>query len=188
MSVSNKIHSIDFDRGSNSEIPVSLADAKAWIVITFDDDDTLLTTLITQCIAAVEKYCSVAILKKTVTMLADIHLETELPYGPVVDFTSASIKTDPATYTAMALNTDYQLDDDVSYARFIPRRCGRMLLVYNVGYGTDIPSDLKLAVLNEIAFRYEKRGDSTNRYAQQNVGISEGAQALANPFIRMAWT
>lgn len=188
MSISNKIHSIDFDRGENSDAPISLDDAKGWLVLTFDDDDAILTTLISQCIGAIEKYCTVAILQKTVSMLADMHLEMELPYGPIVAFTSASIKTAPAVYTPLVLNTDYQIDSDLQFARFIPGKCGRMKLVYDVGYGVNIPADLKLAVLNEIAFRYEQRGDSTNRYAQQNVGISEGAQALANPFIRMAWT
>lgn len=183
--VLNNFFSID--PSSPGTPPVSLAEAKSHLVVDFTDDDTYITNLISQCIDAIEQYCAVAITPKTITLIADIVREFELPYGPVTTFTSASLKTDINTYTAMTANSAYEVDSSLQFPRFIPYTCGRIKLIYTVGYGTNLPNGLKLAILNEIAFRYENRGDGTNRYAQQNVGVSEGSQALANPYRRLAW-
>lgn len=187
----DKFHSIKFTRGEDfTDDPITLVETKAHLIVTFDDDDTLITALINQSIAAIEKHCSISILQKTVTVLADIFCETELPYCPLLEFTKLELKTGPNAYVQKTVNTDFQIDGDAGdYARLIPGVAGRMKLTYDTGFAEgEIPDDLKLAVLNEIAFRYENRGDSTNRYAQQNVGISESAMVLANPFIRMQWT
>lgn len=181
----NRFHSVD--PSSVSGTPITLTETKAHLNVTFTDDDTYLTALIAQCIDATEQYCGVSILSRTLTVLADIVNEFELPYCPLAASTSAAIKTAANTYTALVLNTDYEIDTALQFPRFIPYQFGRLKLVYTTGYGATLPTSLKLAVLNEISFRFENRGDSTNRYASQNVGISEGAQALANPYRRLLW-
>lgn len=179
----NNFLSIDFE--SIGDAPITLAEAKRHLVVTFDDDDSYITELITQCIRSVEKETGTCIQPQTVFVLADIIKEFQLPCGPITSFTSAEIKTGINVYAALTQDTGFEIDSDLQFARFIPYQFGRMKLTYDAGYGADIPEDLKLAVLNEIAFRYENRGDQKNIYANQHVGLSEGARTLAAPFVQL---
>jgi len=182
----NRFLSVEFSAATGA--PIILDDVKAHLNITFTDDDTLLNLLVNQCIDSIEQYCICSILTKTVTIQMDMVNEFELPYGPVTGFTSSSLKSAINTYTILTANKDYEVDTTLQFARYVPYSCqypSRIKIIYTAGY-TTLPTSLKLAVLNEIAFRYENRGDSVNRYAQQNVGISEGAEALAAPYRRVA--
>lgn len=193
---------------SLSQEPVTLAQAKAQCRVDFSDDDDYISTLITQCRAAIESYCNISIVLKTCTVTISnncippylnrynsisrwdyafygIHSASqwfELPYGPVRTVTSVTM-TDNNSITVLTADTDYFLRGTLFKEMRINNWGGTALVVYYAGY-TDVPNDLKLAILNEIAFRYEMRGDTANRYAQQNVGICEAAQALAQKYIR----
>ena len=68
--VLNNFYSIDFS--SVSGTPVTLAEAKTHLNVTFTDDDAYITALIAQCIDSIEQYCALSILNKTVTLTADI--------------------------------------------------------------------------------------------------------------------
>ena len=47
---------------------------------------------------------------------------------------------------------------------------------------TTVPDDLKLAILQEAAYRFENRGD-----ALADKGVCEPARILANPYVRQIW-
>lgn len=185
--------------------PVTLAEAKAHCYITHTEDDEYLSNmLIPACRQIMEDYCHISIVEKTVTAtlkiesnvstrFASCYNETrdqdnlfELPYGPVKSFLSGTMKSSNGALITMEENTDYSLSGSL-YKSMVINSGGDFLLVYLTGYKNAIPYDLKLAILNEIAFRYELRGDKTNRYAQQNVGMCEASQAIADKYRRVAW-
>lgn len=178
--------------------PVTLAEAKQHCIVTFDDDDQYITDLIKQARQSIENYIHCSIVRKFVTVLirAENRLklsfgwgennepaEKELPYGPVVGAVDVTdVSTAPGGVNISGVGA-WELQG----FQFIKILIwpGQYLLTYEAGYQSSIPRDLKRAILEEIAFRYENRGDSTNKYAHQNIGICAGAQQLANPYMRV---
>lgn len=194
---------IDIKRAENSPTePVTLAEVKAQLIITHTDDDVLLTGLITKSRRAIENYCAISIVTRTITLIADLYTEKELPYGPVTGILAAETRSGtqgsgPVSYETSVL--EWQTDGE-EFKTFIPPVPGsdfnvnspyrgieekkypcRWRIVYTAGYDV-VPDDLKLSVLEEIAFRYENRGN------QNDKGVcSEQAQASAFPYKRLLW-
>lgn len=185
--------------------PVTLAEAKSHCYITHtEDDDYLSSILIPACRQVLEDYCHISIVEKTVTATLKIQNNIrlsnpsgfnsirdednlfELPYGPVKEVLSMTMKTSNGCLNDLVENEDYTLSGSL-YKSMVINSTGDIILVYKTGYANAIPRDLKLAILNEIAFRYELRGDKTNRYAQQNVGACESSAFLADKYRRLAW-
>lgn len=197
---------------SNPTEPVTLAQAKAQLIVTYSDDDTLITSLITQCRRVIENYCNVSMVPKVITLTADLFNEWELPYGPVTAVTSVQTRqgtqgSGPATYQAA---TGLWQTEGEEFLSFIPADCGqdwntpiananwrypygrnwnenRYRIVYNAG--PYAPDDLVLAILAEIAFRYQNRGDGVE--IRPTVSAEQGAcpdaRRLAEPYIRQQW-
>lgn len=206
--MSNRIIDVKRVESSPTE-PLTLLQVKAHLIITVTDDDTMLTALITQCRKAIEEYCAISIVTKTVTLIADLSKEWELPYGPVTGIQGVSTRTGsegsgPGTY---ATQTSGWTTEGEEFMSFVPAGGGgfnpgvpftgffqwgpyatypefpynRYKIVYTAGYGT-VPEPLKLAILNEIAFRYERRGE-TGEFE----GICLTARMIAGPFQRKLW-
>jgi len=208
-----KIRIVDISKtpnGAQTE-PITLTYAKQHCRVDFPDDDAYNTLLITQCRRAVENFCHISIVPWTITLtiryLSDGRYLNEsilpygippynssidsppfeLPYGPTGTVTSVSylddnnvVNTlDPTVFDYYVRGTDFKTIQIVRNLYF------NSIVVYNTGY-TTVPEDLILAILNEIAYRVDNRGDSTNRYATQQVGLSEGSQYLAAPYVRKA--
>lgn len=193
---------IDIKQVENSPTePVTLQQVKDQLIITFTDDDALLTRLITQARRAIENYCAVSIVAKTVTLTADLFVSKELPYGPVTGIQAALTRsgTQGSGPTVYETSTSQWQTDGEEFLSFSPPACGdfninspyrgieepnypnRWKIVYTTGYNP-VPDDLKLAILNEVAFRYENKGN------QNDKGVcSEAAQALAFPYKRLLW-
>lgn len=135
--------------GQNSAItggePVSLAEAKEWCRIDIDDDDTLIQMLITACRIMCEKAANLSFIPRTVTATILNRLGyINLPYGPV---------TGTITYT--------EDDDDLTAITDFNIRTShedRVIATYTAGYSV-LPKNLKTALLNQIAWSYENRGD-----------------------------
>ena len=206
--------------------PVTLAQVKAHCRIDFTDDDTYLTSLITQCRRSVENFCHIsiypAIVQSYITYLPDVSpyiapsgpylsapLNTlyiikplEFPYGPVLP-TGTVIGSGPGTTVVDPVivatdnnnvnqilslaNGDYYIRG-IRYQtiQIVNQVFGNATMTYYSGM-TTVPDDLVLAILNEIAFRYDNRGDVTKRYATQNVGLSESSVYLAEHHKRYSW-
>lgn len=150
-----------FSNESTTE-PVTLAQTKAHLYIdsaNTDFDAYLSTTdnLIKRCRKYVERITGRSLVDKTVTVEIDYESDFTLPYileGSTVSLTSASIKTGAGTYEAQTVNEDYELDGFrfISYIGIY-----RWKLVYVIT--ANVPEDLKMDLLNEIARRFEHRGD-----------------------------
>lgn len=191
---------IDIARSESSPTePVTLTEAKAQCIVTYSDDDTLLTNLITICRRAVENYCNISIAAKTITLVADLFNEWELPYGPVTGIQSVQTRTSTQgsglpTYTT--LTSGWGLDG-TEFLTFIPASgidaIGNYPIATNFGVAPyrykiqytagwpDSPEDLRQAILTEIAYRYENRGDLAAP------GVCESTRILADPYVRQLW-
>lgn len=141
---------------------------------------TELTNLLKDCIRVVENFCNISIVETRITLLADLFEEVELPYGPVVGLLSVKTRGDSEgsgipEYDTMEEGWGIEGED---FLNFIGGLEARYKLIYTAGYSV-IPEDLKLAVFNEVAYRFENKGDVGN--------ICEAARTLALPFKRMQW-
>jgi uncharacterized phiE125 gp8 family phage protein len=188
----NAIHDVQVDETGSTEI-VTPTQLKAHLQITYTDDDTYLTDLIKACRAAIEQFCCISLVSKTVTVLGDLYCERELPYGPVSTFTSASLKTSTGTYTAKIANTDYELDGITNgFQIFKPFISGRWKLVYTAGYTlASVPPDLILDLKRICGYCYEHKGDealtSLQGGQQRPKGLDEALELFAARHRRLHW-
>lgn len=184
--------------------PVTLAEAKAHCRVDFTDDDTLITGLITAARTMIEDYCHVSLVQKTVTLTTQsierpqtLYSQPwqvrqafngfELPYGPIKAVSSVtSVNSDGFTITALTLNADYFLVGVDFQTIKIVNNYSNNILVYITGYNT-LPPTLKLAILNELSYRYDHRGEEENMRATTNnqLGICEAARVLAEKYKRL---
>jgi hypothetical protein len=201
----NRIIDIKKVESSPAE-PLILQEIKQHLIITSTDDDNYLSDLNVQCRKAIEEYCAVSIVQKTITLIADLGKEWELPYGPVTGIQLVATRTGsegsgPGTYETL---TSGWGQDGSDFLTFIPSPAGgfnpgapftghfqwgpyassqscinRYKIIYTTGYIV-VPDALRLAILNEISFRYENRGN-------QGTGICEAAKAIAQPYKRELW-
>jgi len=183
----NKIWSVKETLLDGYAEPVTLAEVKEWLAVTFMDDDDLLTRLITQCRAALEKFCNISMVTKTIVLDCDLYEETELPYGPVNTMVIVELKTDRAAYTAQSSDT-YDLDGDL-FKRFSVTTGGRYRLTYTTpAYA---PEDLKLDLLRIIGYCYEHRGDepmtSLQGGQQRAKNLGDAMELFAGNHQRLAW-
>jgi Phage gp6-like head-tail connector protein len=187
--------------------PVTLTEAKAWILVDYPDDDTLITSLITYSRKAIEDFCNISIIPRTIFLTAMIDWWynssrylgvsrwdrafygltsegewSELPYGPIA-FVQSVVNTSFGNTVILANNTDYFLRGQAFKQIKINQECETVLIQYLTPYYC--PPALKEAILAEISFAYKNRGEGVNRYAQQNVGISERAESLARSYRRL---
>lgn len=140
------------DDGTETE-PVTLQAVKDWCRIDVADDDALITELITAARLVCEHASNLSFIQRTVT--ATIHNglgNFNLPYGPVIGEVTSIANVDGDAVTEYVLRDPYDSD---------------MTVVYEAGYET-LPRNLRSALLAQIAFMYENRGD-----AKVAAGVSE---------------
>jgi hypothetical protein len=188
--------------------PVSLAEIKAWCLVDYSDDDTLLTELGIRSRKAVEDFANISITPKTISLTCrngapldpvqpwfypnykwDANFFgyplneqfSELPWGPVSTVASVT-RIDPSGATILVADQDYFLAGQLFKQIRVLNWSGNLLIIYYTPYYC--PDPLKEAILTECAFGYENRGSGLNRYASQNVGVCERAQVLARKYLR----
>lgn len=210
-----QLNIIDIKREIIGTYPDWLDDVKTHLAITGTGNDTELTDLIKQCIAAIEDYCYISIINKRITLTADITEEWELPYGPVIGLESVKARSGndgSGIPTYLTEDSGWIVEGD-DFLSFNPINLGnfnpstpftgyfdddprslskRYKLIYTTGMSY-IPENLKLAILNEITYRFENKGDLNLRISNQlfnsmGVGVFESTRVLSAPFKRTAWT
>ena len=132
--------------------PVTLTEVKSHLNITFSDYDTYLTDMIEQVRELAEEYTGSAIVAQTITVAVRNDLGgIYLPFGPVVGTPTVTDSDDAAVTDAEFQGVDFlQLMTKSSYLK----------LVYTAGY-TTVPAGLKRAILEEIAYQWNHRGDES---------------------------
>jgi hypothetical protein len=132
----------------------------------FDDDDTLIEELITSCRERLELFTGLSFVPKSYEVeLTNLAGYITLPFGPVNDITSVT----DVSGTALVYTTTNNLSKLKTPLR------ENLIVTYDCGYST-LPKGLKEAMLKEIAYRYENRGDIANE------GLSQAALFLASRF------
>lgn len=154
--------------------PVTLAEVKRKLRImdTTTDYDTELTDLITQCRQMFETVLGVSMIQRTVYAVLQNEVgNIELPYGPVNTITDAQDKDgnniDAANY--MIRGVEFQ---------FLETKYDWIALTYTANAYK--PAGLKEALLREICWRFNHRGDEA--------GDSDGLHAReALKYKRGSW-
>lgn len=130
--------------------PVTLAQAKAWLKVTHDDEDDIITALITAARQICEGYTGLSFVERTVTAVVKNELDNiKLPYGPIGNITGASdvLGNDFTGYTITG----------VAQKRLC-YRCSYAKLIYTAGYAV-LPQQFKTALKMQLSWMYVHRGD-----------------------------
>lgn len=139
MVASNNIIDIKLLEGSDPE-PLTLPEVKEHLNITFTDFDSYLTAVITRVREQAEKICGICITEKTVTVIVCSIGGLVLPYGPIKTVTSPT---------------------DLAIRGQILTNSGEHTIIYTSGFEV-VPNGLKQALLLEIGYIWEHRGDESN--------------------------
>ena len=152
--------------------PVSLDDAKAYLKLDTDDEDALVTTLITAARLHVEGTTGRALLNQSWRLVLDDWPSVgllRLPVGPLQSLTAITaydINGDPVTLSTDGVLWDAQAAPTLLYlpAGFgdavILRALQAIEIDYVAGYGTDpadVPATLRQALLLLVAYWFEHR-------------------------------
>jgi hypothetical protein len=172
-------HIIDLRRVADiGAAPISLAEAKIQLRVTYTEDDTEISALILKAIRHVENYCNISIIYQRIQLIGTLVSQWALPYGPVIGIESVQDSTTapgsgPVSYEAST--EDWWFDGDT----FDPVTYRRSKVVYTAG--NFCPEDLKDVCLQVLTFLYDNRG--------RDVKVSELKSVLANAdkHIVMLW-
>lgn len=150
---------------------VTLAEAKAQLIIDFDYDDALISRLIMAATSAVAKYCNISINNQMITVYgkADDKGRFRLPYGPIAYI--SSVVGDHGEVTPC---TNTQLGSRIVQIGAYQE----VSITYFTGYNNPIPADLKQGILTQVAYLYENRGDQ-----DKISGVCNEAIALIQKYI-----
>ena len=144
----------------SSTEPLTLAQAKAYMSITSDSQDTLITELITEARQGVEKLTGLSLVPSTVVALIDnTDGDIELPLGPYVkELTIADKQGDPITdFTLTGLQFKTLEEPTNNY----------MVCTYKAGYSNatfetypKLPGELLGCIKDQVSFLFENRGEN----------------------------
>lgn len=156
------INSVTINADAVAE-PVSRTDAKNWMEIDYNTDDTKIDKLITAARQHIEKLTGRSLANKLIT--ANIELTgsipnvwvIDLPYSPLVCVNSVSIKEGINDNETLTVNDDYE----VIGGKLWLYSAGIYNVEYQAGYGT-IPFDLRNDILTLVAWSYQNIGKSLN--------------------------
>lgn len=164
---------------SQATEPITLAEAKTQLRVTFNDDDVEIYQMIKRARAHVESYCNISIVSKRITLIAWMVACSDLPYGPVVTIegvanSQGATGSGPVSYATSTW--DWAIDGD----SFYPGGCAKVRVVYTAGMDF-VPDDLKQGILLQLSFLYENRGKDAS-----NAGVCNEAINMINHY-RKLW-
>ena len=154
--------------------PISTAEAKEWLRVDSADtsQDNVIAILIKGVRQKVEDYLRRALITQTISFEMsgdDMRAYIEVPRPPVQSITSLTTydEASGSETTTVVASTNYQLTDKTLLVERndgwdINREDRAGTLVYVAGYGdagSDVPFDIRMAMLELLALRYERRGD-----------------------------
>ena len=156
---------------------ISLGDVKEWLIVDHNEDDTLITRLMTAVRMAFEKYTKTCLIDSTVVVMVDLkNPEFKFPRLPFKEINSIDIRKSDGSFTPLSTDEYTELGDSI---------CFETLGVVRIDYDsiwTALPDDIKIAMFSEIAFRYTERGDKKGQS-----GLCETAEAYLLPYINMSY-
>lgn len=166
--------------------PVTLAEAKAHMRVTHDDEDTLITALIAAAREACEQKLGRALITQTWEKVLDAFPENEirLPWPPLISITSVKyIDTSGAQQTLAADVYTIDADSEPGWLLLADGEtwpetldvANAVRVRYSAGYGAAgaVPQSIKAWLLLKIAELYEHREASSEKPASAH-GFVDG--------------
>lgn len=150
--------------------PLTLAQAKAWLRVTHDDEDDIISALITASRQICEGFTNKSFVEREVTACLRNDLgNIKLPYGPIGNLTAVY------DWDGNALNTtDYNLTG-VSDKRLGYPMTSYIKVIYTAGYLV-LPQHFRTALKMQLSWMYSHRGDEDLSL------IAPDAKAILSPF------
>lgn len=157
----NNIYEIKVVDGAE---PISLATAKDWLRVTTEDDDTIITDLITVARKRIEAYTLRSMVSKSITLTGYVDHNFMLPYAPISAVSAVKYLDGQTVDTGV--NEWETLDADeyqvIGYndKQFRPH----FAATYEITYTTSANSDagLKTDLKRVLLWLYENRGDDSD--------------------------
>lgn len=149
--------------------PVTLNIAKAWLRVTHDDEDLLITGLITAARQRCEALVNKSFVERTVTAIVRNDLgNIKLPYGPVGNVTFV--------YDVEGNEiTSYKITG-VSDKRLAYPMLSHVKVVYTAGL-PGLQAQFRTALMMQLAWMYNHRGD------EEVSLIAPDARAILSPYM-----
>ncbi|CAB5216846.1 gp6 domain containing protein [uncultured Caudovirales phage] len=132
--------------------PVTIDEAKAYarVDVTSAIQDTLFEYWIKAARQAIEQMTGLSLVPKNVVAeIQNWQGNMELPYGPI---------TSTIAWKDFNGNVPTVIIEGNQFPR-IPIPCGYLKATYTAGYTDNVPTELKIAILNQVTSWYENRGD-----------------------------
>lgn len=139
--------------------PISLTDAKSWMRITYNEDDTLINDLISSSREHIEKLTGCSFVNKIIRTNLSLNgyqpnvWMVDMPYSPLICVDEVKLKTGINTYDILVKDDDYEVIGGKVWLYNI----GNYSIKYQCGYSS-APDDIKSDILTLVAWSYENRG------------------------------
>lgn len=172
----NSILDISFDEGETTPTePVSLSEAKYHMRITYTDSDAYITALIKQCRQRLEKYLGLSLVQKDITAHLRVQRGSlELPYGPIQS---------TVAYTDKDGGDVGEVEEEGIFFKRVRPCHDYLICTYTAGFGGSfpVPEDIRLALMEEVAYRFHHRGE------ELTPGVCHAAKINAGGHRRVPW-
>ena len=145
-----------FNDGTITE-PVTKDEVKAYCKLsTGTTEDTLIDIFITAARRQCEEYSGISFIPRTVTaIITNLCGGIFLPYGPTGAITSVT----DSEGTVLVADEGYTIRGTTWKQLLTPLQDG-LTVVYAAGYANgSLPTELKLAILQQVFYLYENRGE-----------------------------
>lgn len=162
--------------------PITLAQAKNYLKVDFDDDNDLITSLITSARIRLEKYAGVAMSARTLQVVAYVDEFIELPYAPLNNITKVEY-WDNGSWVEMSLGEYYVLGTTYKKIYMVANNRMEYRFTYTCGY-TTVPQPMITALYKLIADLYDYR-ESSVEDSKPNSNITS-AYELIKPYKRIS--
>lgn len=170
----SRLIAVSFSYDGEIKEPVTLQEVKDYLRVDFNDDDTLINSLITSARSKCEKVLGLVLVDTTVKALyKNDGTMIELFYGPIKN-------GQDGLPTITGLNDGDSIkgwDGNV----WIESIAEELNLTYESGWNT-VPEWAKLAIKQQVAYNYENRGDDRQQYIKDNLVISPEALETLSPY------
>jgi hypothetical protein len=172
----SKVIDVSFTYDGPIVEPVTLQDVKDYIRVDYNDDDAVITKLITFAREWAEKHAAISIIPRTVTAWLTSVNRIELPYGPV---TTPLIDVEVNNFSGVVQTGALLIGSD--YPRIVGD--GDYVVTYDTGFADpdDVPEGLKIAICAKVLAQFENRGDE---WKEKYDGI---AWNNLQPYRRVTW-
>ena len=155
----------------SKELVINLDTVKQFLRIDHDYEDEVLKILIKAATKTFESYTGKAIIKQCLQVIY-FKYDAEkllLPVIPVIEVQKAEINNYEEVWSEIDKSVCVVENNKLYFRNFVYYKNFR--ITYNAGIATsesEVPEDVKTAVLKNIAYLYDNRGDSTICGIQEN--------------------